>query len=221
MKNLTLIIPAKYEHDSLPIFLNELKEFNCKIIIVMEESDIKTRESLKNFSNVNIIFQKKKGYGSAIREGIDKSGTEYSCIINADGSMNPVYLKSMLENCRNKDLIFASRYLKPGGGSEDDTLLTLIGNKIFSSLGNILFNLNLSDILFTYILGKTVSFKSLKLKSDDFRLCVEIPIKAKKNQLNYTSIPCFERKRFAGTKKVSELKDGFLILCGILSYLFI
>ena len=33
MKNLTLIIPAKNESESLPTVLNELKKFNYKIIL--------------------------------------------------------------------------------------------------------------------------------------------------------------------------------------------
>ena len=107
------------------------------------------------------------------------SKTEYSCIINADGSMDPKYLNSMLENCVTKDFIFASRDEKLGGGSDDDTIITLIGNKIFSFLGNAIFDLKISDILYTYVLGKTDSFKKLQLNHRDFRLCVELPIKAK------------------------------------------
>ena len=40
----------------------------------------------------------------------------------------------MLENCEKNDLVFASRYEKSGGGSDDDTFVTLTGNKIFSFL---------------------------------------------------------------------------------------
>ena len=220
MNNLTLIIPAKNESDSLPIFLDELKSFETKKIIIMEKRDLLTRNSIKLDENTKIIDQKTNGYGAAIIEGINNCETKFACIINADGSMNPSYLSSMLNNCQNVDFVFTSRYMKPGGGSEDDTLITLIGNKIFSFLGNFLFKLDISDILFTYVLGKTESFKKLNLSSRDFRLCVEIPISAKKKNLNYKSIPCYERKRIAGSKKVNEIKDGFLILCGILSRLF-
>ena len=219
MHNLTLIIPAKHENESLPIFLSELEELECYKIIILQKDDLSTQKTIKEDDKTKILFQKINGYGAAIIEGINNSNTEFSCIINADGSMNPGYLQLMIKNCEKRDLVFASRYLKPGGGSDDDTFLTFIGNKFFSSMGNILYRLNLSDILFTYILGKTSSFKALNLKSNDFRLCVELPIKAKKMNFNYISIPCHERKRIAGTKKVNEFKDGFLILCAILSYL--
>ncbi|WP_440910874.1 glycosyltransferase family 2 protein [Candidatus Pelagibacter sp.] len=220
MKNLTLIIPTKKESESLPVFLDEMKKFNCKKLIVLERDDRETIEIIKKDENIELLFQNQKGYGSAIIEGINYSKTEYSCIINADGSMDPNYLKEMLEECRDKDFVFNSRYLYPGGGSEDDTVVTLIGNKIFSFLGNLFFKLNISDILFTYIIGKTKSFQKLNLMYRDFRLCVEIPIKAKRNKLLYKSIPSYERSRIAGKKKVNAIKDGFLILFGMVSLFF-
>ena len=113
--------------------------------------------------------------------------------------MDPKYLIQMLEECKNNDFIFASRYLN-GGGSEDDDLVTLIGNKIFTFLGNFFYDLNLSDILYTFILGKTSKAKELALSYSDFRICVEIPFKIKKRLMNYKSIPSFERKRIAGKK---------------------
>ena len=82
--------------------------------------------------------------------------------------MDPKYLKEMLMLCESQDFIFASRYLK-GGGSDDDDIITFIGNKCFSFIGNLLFKLNLSDILYTYIIGKTKSVKKLGLSYGDFR----------------------------------------------------
>ena len=37
MRDLTLLIPAKKEKESLPSVLNELKKFDLKILIVLEE----------------------------------------------------------------------------------------------------------------------------------------------------------------------------------------
>ena len=80
----------------------------------------------------------------------------------------------------NLDFVFASRYQK-NSGSEDDTIVTLIGNYIFTILGKIFFKLNISDILYTYVLGKTKSAHKLKLNRKDFTLCVELPIKARRD----------------------------------------
>mgnify|MGYP001262393110 FL=1 len=210
MPNLTLIIPAKNESESLPNVLNELKNFNFDKMVILEESDKSTIESIKNF-DCQILFQSKKGYGNALIDGINNVKSEYLCIFNADGSFDPKYLDEMLKLCEDKDMIFASRYLK-GAGSDDDTVLTKIGNYIFSLLGKIFFSIRLSDILYTYVLGKTDSFKKLNLSSNDFCFCVEMPIKAKRLKMDIIDMPSFERKRIAGEKKVNEFKDGFKIL---------
>jgi|TARA_B110001452_G_scaffold258087_1_gene252917 glycosyltransferase involved in cell wall biosynthesis len=211
MKNLTLIIPAKNESESLPKVLEEIKDYDCSIIIILESSDIETINATKNF-NCKIVHQSEKGYGNALIEGINNVATEYLCIFNADGSFNPKYLNEMLNTCNNNlDFVFASRYMD-GGGSDDDTLLTKVGNFIFSGIGNIFFSLNLSDILYTFLLGKTASFKKLNLQSKDFCLCVEMPIKAKRNKMNFLDTPSYERKRIAGKKKVNEFRDGLKIL---------
>jgi glycosyltransferase involved in cell wall biosynthesis len=211
MQNLTLIIPAKNEEYSLPKVLNEIKNINCKKIIILEKSDKRTIQAIKNYK-CKIIKQKKLGYGNAIIEGINNTTTDYLCIFNADGSFDPRYLKKMFkETTVNKSFIFASRYMH-GGGSADDSLLTLIGNKIFTVIGKIFFKLKISDILFTFIMGETNKFVKLKLKNSDFKICVEIPIKVKICNFKYKSIASFERKRFGGIKKVSEFIDGSLIL---------
>ena len=219
MKNLTLIIPAKNESDSLPIVLNEIKNLDCSIIIILESTDIQTINATKNF-NCKIVYQAGRGYGNALIEGINNVTTDYLCIFNADGSFDPKYLNEMLNLCKeNKDFVFASRYMKEGG-SDDDTFLTKIGNFIFSTIGNIFFSLNLSDILYTFLLGKTESFKKLDLKSNDFCLCVEMPIKAKRLGMNIIDTPSYERRRIAGQKKVDEFKDGFKILTYIIRCFF-
>ena len=133
--------------------------------------------------------------------------------------MDPKYLKEMLLLCEKNDFVFASRYLK-GGGSDDDDIVTFVGNKCFSLIGNLLFTLNLSDILYTFIIGKTNSAKMLELKYHDFRICVEIPIRAKARKLIFVSTPSMERKRIAGVKKVNAIKDGFLILSAIMYFFF-
>lgn len=219
MKDLTLIIPTKKEVESLPIFLKELKHFNCVKLIVLQKEDLETIDSIKDNPDIKILEQSRNGYGNALIEGINAAETEYCCIINADGSMDPKYLKLMYDECKNKDFIFASRYEKPEGGSDDDDIITLIGNKFFTFIGNFLFKLKISDILFTYIMGKTDSFKKLKLSNYDFRICIELPIIAKKLNLDYECIPSFERSRIGGKKKVNAIKDGLLILSEIIKLL--
>ena len=218
MKNLTLVIPAKYEKDSLPIVLKEIEKYELNKIVVIPPYDNETKEAIKNF-DCEIVNQQGEGFGSALIEGINKVQTKYLCIFNADGSFDPKYLGNMVELLNTKyDFVFNSRYAV-GGGSDDDTVITYIGNFLFTNLCNILFRLNISDVLYTYVMGSTKAFKSLNMKYDDFSFCVELPIKAKNKNFVLTDHPSFERSRIGGLKKVNEFKDGFLILISILKLL--
>ena len=220
-QDITLLIPAKKEKESLSFVLTELKKYNYKVLIVMEWNDLETYDVAKKFSS-SIDFQlNNKGYGSAIIQGLNKITTNFVCIFNADGSFNPSEIAHMKKTIANDfDFIFGSRYLNNESGSDDDSFLTLIGNKFFTFLGNFLFKVNISDILYTYILGKTEKFKKLALNSSDFRLCVEIPIKAKERNNKICDISCYERKRYAGKKKVNEFRDGLYILFYIIKSIF-
>jgi len=212
MKDITLVIPAKKEPESLPYVLMELEKLNLNFLIVLEKTDYVTINSIEKFKS-KIIYQVEKGYGDAILLGIKNVKTKYFSIFNADGSFDPYELNEMYNQIKAKslDIIFASRYLK-NASSEDDTIITFLGNKIFSLIGRFFFNLPISDILYTFIIGDTQKILSLNLEQKDFTLCVELPIKAKKNSLKISDIPSNEKSRIGGIKKVNEFKDGFLIL---------
>jgi glycosyltransferase involved in cell wall biosynthesis len=220
MDELTLIIPAKNEVERLPIVLDELKKYNYKRDIILHISDLDTIHAIREY-DVNIIYQENLGYGDALIQGIKQCKTKYFCIFNADGSFNPAEIDNMFKSMQTRELdfIFASRY-EPNSGSEDDTTLTLIGNYIFSYIGKIFFKLNITDILYTFLIGNTSKAKKLNLSQKDFTLCVELPIKVKKNQMKFGCINSFERKRIAGKKKVNAFKDGFLILCHMIKLFF-
>ena len=49
MENLTLVIPAKKEAESLPTVLKEIEGLDCKKMVVVEEADKETIESIKMF----------------------------------------------------------------------------------------------------------------------------------------------------------------------------
>jgi glycosyltransferase involved in cell wall biosynthesis len=212
VKNITLIIPAKYEKESLPSVLLELEEFPFNIIVILEPTDHETIDSIKNF-DCTIIHQTNKGYGDALILGIKSVKTEYFCIFNADGSFNPIEISGMYSSLKDKDgdIIFGSRYEK-NATSEDDTLVTKVGNFIFTKLGKFLFKLPITDILYTFVLGKTKKTLDLNLQSQDFAFCVELPIKAQRKNYKIFSTPAHERARIAGKKKVNAIRDGLYIL---------
>ena len=220
MSDLTLIIPAKNEKESLPKVLDELGNFNFKKYVILEASDKLTIEAIKNY-DCRIIYQESKGYGDALKKGIETVDTEFLCIFNADGSFNPKELGLMINKLKDDkyDFVFASRYEK-NCGSDDDTLITLTGNYIFTFLGKIFFRLEITDILYTFVMGRTPCAKKLRLTSKDFSFCVELPIKAKRASYKICTSKSVERSRIAGKKKVNAFRDGLKILFSMIKLFF-
>jgi glycosyltransferase involved in cell wall biosynthesis len=220
MQYISLVIPAKNEKESLEKTITEMLNYKFinEVIVVVDSYKDNSIKIAQKF-NTKIIVQKKKGFGSAIIEGFNHAKNKYACIFNADYSFNPKYLKKMIAKTNKYQFIFGSRYIK-NASSDDDTIVTFIGNKIFTFLSKQLLKIRLSDVLFTYVLCNVKNFKKLRLKNNDFRLCIELPLQVQRNNYHYTEIPIIERKRFAGQKKVNELKDGFLILLEVLNFFF-
>jgi len=147
MKNkISIIIPCKNEKLSLDAVLKELKKLKLidEIIIVLDSKKDNSIEVIKK-NKCRYIIQKNKGYGSAIIEGFKKAKNNYGCIFNADHSFKPNYLKKMFALSKTNDFIFGTRY-KGNSGSEDDSLLTYIGNKIFSFICRNFLNIRLTDV---------------------------------------------------------------------------
>ena len=61
MNDTTLIIPAKYEPNSLPLVLDEIKNkrLKLKIIIILDKDDSDTLNAIKNYDWNNISIQKR------------------------------------------------------------------------------------------------------------------------------------------------------------------
>ena len=108
---LTVIIPAFNEEENLKIILPELIEFsnqrNWKIILVNDGSKDNSRgvlNSYKEKKNMEIIHHKlNKGYGAAIKSGIDKCATEFCITIDADGQHQFEDIERLYQTLLNND----------------------------------------------------------------------------------------------------------------------
>ena len=110
MDDITLVIPAKNEAESLPYVLDELLKYKIKKIIVIPIEDKNTRKAIEKF-NCKILSQEGKGFGNALIQGINSVETKYFCIFNADGSFDPIYLSQLRNKIQlDQDFVFSSRY---------------------------------------------------------------------------------------------------------------
>lgn len=216
LKDVSLVIATFNEEESIKYVLDELSQYGLgEIIIVDGNSSDNTKEIVETYG-IKFIIQSKKGWGSAVKEGIGLSTLPFVTYMDGDGSYNPKALQEMRNLIDTNDAVFCSRY-KDGAKSPDDTFIRAMGNRIFTMIVKRLFGPKITDSLFFYPMFKKNILENLDLDSDDFTLCLELPVKVHQMRLKYVEILSEERERYAGVTKVNALTDGFKILLGILS----
>ena len=116
---LSIVIPAYNEAENLKIILPELIEFvrkhNWQLIITNDGSKDKTKEILESFKQSDVLkivhHKLNKGYGAAIKSGIEACDTEYLITIDADGQHQADDVENLFRCIKESDadMIVGSR----------------------------------------------------------------------------------------------------------------
>jgi len=209
---LTLIIPAMNEADCIGGVLKDVDpDVIHEVLVVDGHSTDGTRDIVEKMG-FKVIPQEGTGYGNAVRTGIKHAAGDYITMVDADGSYRLEDIPKLIAVLEEGyDIAYGSRYL-PEAGSDDDTIIRYVGNKVFTFLLNVLHGVNISDSLFLYVAAKKEVFESLDMVSGGFEYCIEFPIKAHKAGFSHKEVPSFEKERIAGDSKVNALSDGLKIL---------
>lgn len=164
MFELTIIIPAYNEEKSLESFLPIITLFcesnNYKLIVVNDGSKDKTKSILLNAASQKPFFsvinhKLNKGYGAAIKAGIEKAETEYIVTIDADGQHNLNDVKEILSFCKINDADMVVGCRKKGGSSTYRNIGKWIIRKIAAMLMPLpIFDLNSGLKLYKTSLAK-------------------------------------------------------------------
>ena len=212
----SVIIPTLNEVGSIEGVLGEIpKDVVDEILVVDGHSTDGTPELVRKLG-YNVITQEGRGYGLAVSIGIKHAKGDVIVLMDGDGSYEPHDIPALLQ-CLEEgyDVALGSRYMA-GSGSEDDTVVRYIGNKLLTFLLNAIHGVGISDSLFLYVAARREIFQSLDLRSSNFEYCVEFPIKAHRAGFKFAEVPSIERKRTAGQSKVNALYHGLRILRVIL-----
>ncbi len=212
--DIEIFVPTLNEEGNIINTIKGIKENGFHNITILDgNSTDRTKEFAKKL-NCKIYLETEERYqsfGGSIISALYKSKSNYCCVFDGDGSFDPRSLNHMLQKINeNYDFVFCSRYLG-GNKSEDDTLITKFGNSFFTWLTNFLFRVNTTDVLFLYFMTRTQNLRDLNCEMYDFRICLEILVKARKNY-KCAEILSLEKKRKYGQSKVNKIKDGIKFL---------
>jgi len=122
MNNIIIIVPVLNEKRNIEILFEKLNTINIgfDLLFIDDNSSDGSREIIKNLAknnqNINYIFRPKKmGVGSAHKDGfIWAYKKNYKIIItmDADGTHDPKYIKFLMEELENCDIVITSRFLE-------------------------------------------------------------------------------------------------------------
>ena len=221
--SLSIVIPVFNESKQLLITIKKLSKINKKIkeyeiIFIDDFSSDNTMSFLKRFNKLNkkIKFYKniKKGLGSAISLGINKSKKKFICIFMCDCSddVNDVIKYYNLISKNNYDAILGSRFMQ-GSKISNYPLIKMVLNRIFNYFVKIIFFSNYNDFTNAFKIYKKKTLKKLQpIISDHFNVFLELPLKIIIRKYNYRIIPISWQGRKIGVSKfrIRELGSMYL-----------
>lgn len=212
-----IIVPTYNEKGNINKLVSKIRGIlpNEKIFFIDDSSPdgtaSKIKELQKSDSNIFLLERPtKSGIGSAYLNAFKEhlnSGEKYFITMDADLSHDPKYLKSMVSELENNDVVVGSRYTEGGGVSNWNfwrVVLSKFGNlyaKIFSSS-------HIRDLTSGYVGYNIEALKKIdlkKIKSDGYAFQIEIKKALEKSEATIKEIPITFIERENGKSKLSWL----------------
>lgn len=225
---ISVIIPCLDEEKSIGRCIEEVENtiknnsLSAEIIVIDNDSTDNTAnvvlEYQKRYQNINLISEKRRGYGSAYLAGFKVARGEYFFLADADFTYDfgaiPDFIRKLKEGF---DLVVGNRF---SGKMEEGSMPhshKYIGNPVLSFLTRLFFGIKLRDI---HCGARAISKKVLEkitIYTIGMEFATEMIMKAKRGGLKMTEVPIAYRVR-VGESKLKTWNDGWRHLRFMLLY---
>jgi len=231
---LSIIMPVYNEMTTIAEIIHRVGEalvgLSKELVIVDDGSTDGTREYLQSLAEGEtrdgltvkvIIHETNQGKGAAIRTAIAHVTGDIVLIQDADLEYDPqdypALLKPILE--QRADVVFGNRF--HGGPHRVLYFWHFVGNKLLTTLCNIMTNLNLTDMEVGYKVFRAEILKQVQLCSNRFGFEPEITVKMARLDCRIYEVPIsYHGRTYAEGKKINW-RDGIAALLHMLRYRFL
>ena len=222
-----MIIPVYNERATVEEIIRRVQEVNVglekEIIVVDDSSQDGTSDILKNLKSPDLKIcrhTKNMGKGAALRTGFSQAEGDIILIQDADLEYNPQDYPKLLEAILDgrADVVYGSRFL--GGPHRVLFFWHYIGNKILTTLSNMLSNLNLSDMETGYKAFRREILQTIEFKSKRFGFEPEFTMKVARMNCRIYEVPISYSGRDYSQGKKINWKDGIAAIFHLIRYKF-
>ena len=209
------MIPVYNERATVEALLKRVQAvpLDKEIIVVDDGSTDGTRELLAGFGaadgSLRVLLQpENRGKGAALRRGFAEARGELVLIQDADLEYDPADYPALLDPIERgvADVVFGSRFL--GGPHRVLLFWHSVGNRVLTTLSNMLTNLNLTDVWTCYKVFRAEVLRSITLREDRFGFEAEVTAKVARGRWRIYEVPiAYHGRTYAEGKKITW-KDG-------------
>ena len=199
------VIPTLNEERDIAWVLNRTIRVVDRVIISDNLSSDDTVKIAKRFRNTDIVIERKRGKGNALRKGFEvalKYRPEHVIMLDGDGEKDPDDIPGMvgwLEK-KNADMLVGFREHKR-------SLERRIFNFFASWWINFATGYKIRDCLSGFNVIKTEGLKKMNLISKNFEIEPELMLEARKNRLKIIEYPVSFPKKSPSKLKRKHMKE--------------
>ena len=229
---LSVVIPVYNEKDTIGEIVRRVSTVDVgmdkELVLVDDCSRDGTTQVLKDLQARQpgwkfVFHERNRGKGAALRSGFSEADGDIVVIQDADLEYDPKDYKLLLAPIMDghADVVYGSRFL--GGGPHRVAYFWhYLGNRLLTTLSNMMTDLNLTDMEVCYKMFRREVLQSVVLKEDRFGFEVEITAKvARGKKWRVYEVPIsYYGRSYAEGKKITW-RDGFRALWCILKYRFV
>jgi glycosyltransferase involved in cell wall biosynthesis len=219
MESVDIIVPVYNEEKNIPELVRRLQLSYPEghIVFIDNASTDLSVKLIKGYPNIKLVrHPKNEGYGKSIADGIKNSKGEFIIIIDADLEYPPEAIPAMVEELKNHDVVYGSRFL--GSASISMEKFRLLGNRLITYVFNILFGQKLTD-LYTGMRGiRRSALAKLEIQRSGFEAVLELSAKLVRNKVQIREIDIKYQPRKSGQSKMRHIPETIKYLCLVIIY---
>jgi dolichol-phosphate hexosyltransferase len=221
--DVTVIIPAKQEAQSLGGVIDRTRRYASDVLVIAGRSTDGTAE-VASRSGASVMADAGRGKGRAIRQAIPHIRTPVTVFLDADGSHDPEDIPLLVEPilAGEADHVVGSRLR--GGSSElhggFDEFLRLAGSSFITACINRRFDCRISDSQNGFRAIRTAVLRELDLRENTTTIEQEMTIKTLRGGWRLAEVPSHEHPRSHGASHIRVWRDAPRYGYSLVKYLF-